>query len=709
MARNFTLPADIPSVEYEAHVALSDRANTRQLACFIVRIDLAHVAITALAQWVPVGLSFLAAFSSLLSQIRGFPDVVYKPSSLLDLSSGWRGVPKSVDGPEPFATWREAVTKNLEAGGRGGGFISSMMDRLRARRTPGSQRALIGWGEAPVPGFTDVVLFFQFVAATGQFNIDYPLFYQDLVRNFAWAIPTFNFGWFGALVDVFRGGSESQLTLRDETDTLSNRTGIVNLRRRQEVPESPTTTTGATSTVGDILLPIPSGTSTPTATVSATSTPRASPLPAFTPPSESSPTGQLLAGFERFSLLLGIHPRNIFLHTLFSTIFVMLLVGFVCGWFGFVAIALEGMRRRKKWMEKAYDWNTVGVQEPPQPLFRYVLTVAYWITGNLLRVWMLCLFGLTSTALYQISIAAGGTAINEIQIDPVRNTSSNIKNEPLGVSIVAALVLLGVCIGYPGLLVLRILIFGFWKRNHDEEGNPTAMDELVIEDGAAKLYGDENDIFSAYSQNPRDTVTPYRPSHDDGDDRSFHTVQEDFHSPSQTSQRRQTNPLSPITASTLQRPRTSSDASPKSNTPHRHPLFASRTFMLTYGFLYNIFSPKILSANPITAGFLLSLRLYSLIAPGVAVGLAGWITYRITGERNVGSGGVFPALIQMIVFGSGDFVWLLLVWFGGKRMEKGGNRNVFASRERLRLMKGLVVVRILVLGSLGTGVVFGWI
>jgi hypothetical protein len=67
-------------------------------------------------------------------------------------------------------------------------------------------------GAAHSPNFSDIVQWFQFIAFSGMYNIDYPPVYRSFCKNFAWSTGLISWGSMQIAIDNFRAKTGGNLT-----------------------------------------------------------------------------------------------------------------------------------------------------------------------------------------------------------------------------------------------------------------------------------------------------------------------------------------------------------------------------------------------------------------------------------------------------------------------------------------------------------------
>ena len=67
-------------------------------------------------------------------------------------------------------------------------------------------------GSAHAPTFVDIVQWFQFIAYTGMYSVDYPPVYRSFAKNFAWATGLVSWASLQDGIDSFRSRTGGNLT-----------------------------------------------------------------------------------------------------------------------------------------------------------------------------------------------------------------------------------------------------------------------------------------------------------------------------------------------------------------------------------------------------------------------------------------------------------------------------------------------------------------
>ena len=67
-------------------------------------------------------------------------------------------------------------------------------------------------GAAHAPNFSDIVQWFQFIAFSGMYNVDYPPVYRSFCKNFAWSTGLISWGSMQISIDNFRAKTGGNLT-----------------------------------------------------------------------------------------------------------------------------------------------------------------------------------------------------------------------------------------------------------------------------------------------------------------------------------------------------------------------------------------------------------------------------------------------------------------------------------------------------------------
>ena len=67
-------------------------------------------------------------------------------------------------------------------------------------------------GSAHAPNFADVVQWFQFIAFSGMYSVDYPPIYRSFSKNFAWSTGLISWAGLQNNIDTFRAKTGGNLT-----------------------------------------------------------------------------------------------------------------------------------------------------------------------------------------------------------------------------------------------------------------------------------------------------------------------------------------------------------------------------------------------------------------------------------------------------------------------------------------------------------------
>ncbi|KAI8825059.1 uncharacterized protein EV422DRAFT_517281 [Fimicolochytrium jonesii] len=479
--KNITIPANIPFIDFKPRVALSDASATpKELMCIQINLTLESTALTYVLVWASVFTALAAGFTTLLARwLR--PE--FRPT-LFDMSSGWA--------PHTH-------------------FLPARMG----------------------PGFIDVALFAQFIAATAQLNFEYPAPYQDAIRILAWATGTWNVPGIRDLANAIRGDRP------DDVDTVT-RTGTVvaHIFGRQAAGA---TVDGIPAEVGSI-------------------------------------------GYERYAEVVGLKPGLMFLNTLIPFILVVILVS---GW----CLFLHVVRRMKP---DHHLFSRPGA-EPDR-------TQYYW-RGWLLRVYVFFYFGLTSTALHQLTL----------------------KGEPLSIMIIAGIVFMVLGIALPIILTFRLV--------HASKTDPSS-DSLDLEHSGTSMVNliDDDDY---YTPGRRSTATTDGGRvHRTGTSSTVITNMTGRHGRGESF----SSKTSRVSRATTRTHKDTSKPLPS--------LYSDRKFMLIYGPFINHFKPKRFMSH---AALLVPLTWWLRLAPAIAVGVLGKIV---------------PPWLQFVAFMSGEgllFLWITVM------------------------------------------------
>jgi hypothetical protein len=91
-------------------------------------------------------------------------------------------------------------------------------------------------GSAHSPNFGDILQWFQFIAFSGMYSVDYPPVYRNFCKNFAWSTGLVSWGALQESIDSFRGKTGGNLTTENYA-TVKNATLVftdpANLVKRQ--------------------------------------------------------------------------------------------------------------------------------------------------------------------------------------------------------------------------------------------------------------------------------------------------------------------------------------------------------------------------------------------------------------------------------------------------------------------------------------------
>jgi hypothetical protein len=67
-------------------------------------------------------------------------------------------------------------------------------------------------GSAQAPNFADILQWFQFVAFSGMYSVNYPPVYRNFCKNFAWSTGLVSWGAMQNTIDTFRAKTGGNLT-----------------------------------------------------------------------------------------------------------------------------------------------------------------------------------------------------------------------------------------------------------------------------------------------------------------------------------------------------------------------------------------------------------------------------------------------------------------------------------------------------------------
>jgi hypothetical protein len=76
----------------------------------------------------------------------------------------------------------------------------------------GASSAGANTGSAHSPSFTDIMQWFQFIAVSGMYNVNYPTVYRNFAKNFAWSTGLVSWGDMQRSIDTFRSKTGGNLT-----------------------------------------------------------------------------------------------------------------------------------------------------------------------------------------------------------------------------------------------------------------------------------------------------------------------------------------------------------------------------------------------------------------------------------------------------------------------------------------------------------------
>ncbi|KAJ3011843.1 hypothetical protein HKX48_006624 [Thoreauomyces humboldtii] len=293
--KNLTLPLNIPFIDWKPQVTFYDgnQDSPNELGCVKMDLDLVSSGINYGVTWGTFVVALYAAFTTLLTRhIR----VGYTPT-LYDMSSGW----------SPTA-------------------------RLLPSR--------VG------PGFMDAAFFVQFVAATGQLEWSYPVFYQDFVRMFTWATGTWNVPFVRSIARGLRGGGLTVLAQQEAENQANTGVHAIKLISRDAV--------GGAAWAG-------------------------------------VPPDQAISGYDRYAAMLGMNANEMFLNTLVPFVLVLIVVALWC----------LGIAMIRSYYRHQSNTDSDIFANPDDQTHH----IRHYFGGWCLRVLYLFYFGLTSTSLRQLTFS----------------------------------------------------------------------------------------------------------------------------------------------------------------------------------------------------------------------------------------------------------------------------------------------------------------
>ncbi|RKP10913.1 hypothetical protein THASP1DRAFT_21463 [Thamnocephalis sphaerospora] len=169
LTKQVALNSSIPMMELELSLNIMD-AKDKSIGCFAVKVDTRSDFHIAMLRLIPGLVAVFLAASTLVAFF--FANGRF---SLFQLSSGWR--PGSAANNAPAAESDDA----LKTGNDKASLPGAALDK---RPLPSSTTAVT----RSSPGVMDVVMFCQAIAASGQLQVVYPLFYKTFAAiGFAWA------------------------------------------------------------------------------------------------------------------------------------------------------------------------------------------------------------------------------------------------------------------------------------------------------------------------------------------------------------------------------------------------------------------------------------------------------------------------------------------------------------------------------------------
>ncbi|KAI8903425.1 hypothetical protein DFJ77DRAFT_454053 [Powellomyces hirtus] len=468
------------------------------------------------------------------------------------------------------------------------GFTTLLMRYLRSGYEPTIYDMSSGW--APTarllpsrvgPSFMHVALFAQFIAASGQLNFDYPAVYQDFVRLFTWATGTWNVSFIRSIANHIRNGG--LVVLAQEGAEAKARTGarVAKLIGRQ----------------------------------------MASPgAPTF----DGVPQGTAITGYERYTAMVGMTSKEMFLNTLIPFLFVLLIILFAGTGLAFIRFVY----RRRTEKEDIFA-NDDGEHHH----------IRHYMGGWAVRTLILFYFGLTSTSLHQLTLA----------------------NEPPSVMALAGIVFVVFGVMVPIGMTLRLIGIARMNRTLDQK-DPEIADKVYAKSVRGNIQnfrrGSESE-GRARAQSVRSFTRDQAVTREAADvyarmrAMSISSVGTGTTAAGPTTAARDIEiPFKPLRAFSVSSAATTATSASRSASWPLPPLYLSQKFMLLYGPFLNNYDPTHFIAH---AEFLIVLTWYLRIAPAIAVGILGKIV---------------PPYFQFAVMFSGDGVlFLYLLWkrpFAGK-------------------------------------------
>jgi len=86
-------------------------------------------------------------------------------------------------------------------------------------------------GSAQAPNFADILQWFQFIAISGMFNVNYPPIYRSFCQNFGWSTGLVSWASMQISIDNFRAKTGGNLTDMNY-QYLENATLVYNVQKR---------------------------------------------------------------------------------------------------------------------------------------------------------------------------------------------------------------------------------------------------------------------------------------------------------------------------------------------------------------------------------------------------------------------------------------------------------------------------------------------
>ncbi|KAJ3163472.1 hypothetical protein HDU86_000051 [Geranomyces michiganensis] len=591
--KTIVIPINLPFVDWNPRVSILDGTqDARELMCVRVRLGLVSSNLSLVLIYASVLVALSAGFTTVATRYlrSGYMPTIY------DLSSGW------------------APTARL----------------LPSR---------IG------PSFTHVVLFAQFMASTGQLDFAYPSAYQDFVRLLSWATGTWNVAFIRSFARTIRGGGLVVLS-RQEADAKA-RTGasIIKIFGRHAAADAQARDTGTGTGTGggasiinilsrQLTTTTPAAAAAASAGGSSSSSSSSSPQASF----DGVPANTALTGYERYAAMVGMPSNEMFLNTLISYALCLLLIVLGCT----VLALIRAYYRRKT--------NTdcdVFAHEDDQAHH-----IRHYMGGWAVRTTILFYFGLTSTALHQLTLS----------------------NEPAAVMALAGIVFIAVGVLVP--LAMTVRLVGISRMNRSlERKDPEYADEVYARSirgniqtfrssGAASKAKANGGGGGGGGAPPTRVLTRTRDAAVEREAAEVYARMRALSVSSSSNTRAPSRALSvassltdaaaagappipfkPLRAFSVSSAATTATAASRSSAWPLPPLYLSQKFMLLYGPFLNNYDPSHFIAH---AEFLIPFTWYLRLAPAFAIGILGKIT---------------PPYLQFIALLSGDaLLFFYLMW-----------------------------------------------